>query len=675
MQNIRAILVYLAIVGALLAAVVAVALLAWPWAVAAAMWPAENAVRAYEQMAAHGFVRWIQSGQAVDWYGWGAWWRHGPWPRVHQLTTHATHWRRVLAVTAVEGFLVASLLTLSPLRKLWPVLWFVMGRVGHLKPGRTHGTARWGGTWGLRPRPWWTPLYLGRRGRRWVALPWTQAVLGVLIVGLPGAGKSAALIIPNILRLGGNGLSRLLIRLGVILLPSIVVTDPKGEIRRLTAPWLRRLGYEVRVVDLLVDGTDTTDATDSYNPLAHCRDGHIEDIQRLADVWVANSGTERAGYSGDTAFWDLTLRELLVASIAHKNAAARARGEQAATLAAVFTFLRQDSTLISEELEDSVAAARVSYERFMRRLKEDPRLEASIFIGAGLRGQVFDIAAARAHTGHDALGDFRVLGRKARRPVALFATPTPGQEQTLRPLLASLFTQLLDALTDEANHNGSRRNALTRPVLAWLDEAGTIGKVAGLADAANRLRSAGVVLILSVQQVIQLRRTYGEDEARELAGACQARIVFSGVDHADAQWLSEAVGETTVVQEQRTASRKREHFWTDAGSISRSETRRSLIDPDELRRMATGRAIVEIANRHPFPIRTVEWWRVRGLLPFSRPLKRRAGIAVAGDGRAQEAPPAPAPAVLSTPRSYNGRVPFVRERPVHAVEYDFEVLS
>ncbi len=141
MQNIRAILVYLAIMGALVAAVVAGALFAWPWAVAAAMWPAENAVRAYEQVAAHGLVTWIQAKQNVDWYGWVAWWRHGPWPRVHQLGTRTTHWNRVLVVCAAETLLVGSLLTLSPLRKIWPTLWFVMGRMGHLRPGRTHGTA------------------------------------------------------------------------------------------------------------------------------------------------------------------------------------------------------------------------------------------------------------------------------------------------------------------------------------------------------------------------------------------------------------------------------------------------------------------------------------------------------------------------------------------------------
>ena len=416
--------------------------------------------------------------------------------------------------------------------------------------------------------------------------------------------------------------------------------------------------------------------TDGYNPLAHCRDGHVEDIQRLAEVWVANSGTERAGYSGDTPFWDLTLQELLVAAIAHKNAATRARGGQAATFADVFTFLRQAPAAIAEELEESVTAARVSCERFMAHLAKDPRLEGSVFVGAGLRGHVFDIAAARAHTAHDTFsGEFRALGRKSHRPVALFVTPTPSRERTLAPLLASLFTQLFDALVDEATHNGTRRKGLTRLVIAWLDEAGTIGQVAGLIDGANRWRSTGLVPIVSIQQVRQLVDTYGE-RAHTLAGALQTHVYFSGVEHDDARWLSEALGEATVAQEQRTASRQRRHFFTDQGSISKMETRRSLLDADELRRMPKGRAIVEIANRYPIPIRTVPWFRVRGLLPVSRPLARRAGAAAAvWSGRDADRDGGVSSPLSPGAQPYHGRVPHVRERPVHAVAWDFEVTT
>jgi len=662
MQNVRALLVYLVIVAVSLAIVAAVALYGWAYAVTLALYPANNLVRIYEAIVAHGAVAWIRAGHTLHtWVPWRWWWGSGPRARLHYLTDPTPHAVRVRWVLAVEGVLVASTLTLSPLRRLWGPLWFVMGRVGHLRPGTTHGSAHWGTTRGLWPRPWWTPVVLGRRGGRWVGLPWSQAILGVLIVGLPGAGKSTALIIANILRLGGNPLARLLIRLGIVTLPSVVVTDPKGEIHDLTAGWLRKRGYDVVRIDLL--GRDT----DSYNPLAHCRPDHVEDIQRLARVWVANSGTDRAGFSGDTPFWDLTLQELLVASIAHKNAVARAHGQQAATLAEVFTFLRQDPAAIAEELEDSVAAARVSYERFMKHLSKDPRLEGSVFVGAGLRGQVFDIAAARAHTRTDTLGDFRVLGRQARRPIALFTSPTPGQEDTLRPLLSCLFTQLLDALTDEANHNGSARKQLTRPVLGWLDEAGTIGAVAGLADGLNRLRGAGVALVISVQQLVQLELIYGE-EWRAIAGGTQTHVLFAGVDHDDARRLSEALGETTVVQEQRTASRRREHFWTDAGSIQRSETRRSLLDPDELRRMGRNHAIVEVANRRPFPIKTVPWFRVRSTLRLRKPLKARASTPPVARPDAATVPIGPAP------RAYNGRVPYVRERPVQAVEWDSEVM-
>lgn len=108
MQNLRAILVYLLILTAILAALLTAALLGWPWLVAAAMWPAENAVRLYERATAHGLTAWVQHGSHVNWYPWSAWWRHGPSYRVHELLAHGAHQNRVLAVVLVEAAMVAG---------------------------------------------------------------------------------------------------------------------------------------------------------------------------------------------------------------------------------------------------------------------------------------------------------------------------------------------------------------------------------------------------------------------------------------------------------------------------------------------------------------------------------------------------------------------------------------
>jgi len=85
--------------------------------------------------------------------------------------------------------------------------------------------------------------------------------------------------------------------------------------------------------------------------------------------------------------------------------------------------------------------------------------------------------------------------------------------------------------------------------------------------------------------------------------------------------------------------------------------------------MGRNHAIVEIANRRPFPIKTVPWFRVRSTLKLRKTLKARAGTAPV------ERPDAPAVPVGPAPRAYNGRVPYARERPVQAVEWDSEVMA
>jgi len=65
MQNVRALLVYLVIVAATLSIVAAVALYGWAYAVTLALYPANNLVRIYEAIVAHGAVAWIRAGHTL----------------------------------------------------------------------------------------------------------------------------------------------------------------------------------------------------------------------------------------------------------------------------------------------------------------------------------------------------------------------------------------------------------------------------------------------------------------------------------------------------------------------------------------------------------------------------------------------------------------------------------
>ncbi|NHM29003.1 type IV secretory system conjugative DNA transfer family protein [Desulfofundulus sp. TPOSR] len=125
-----------------------------------------------------------------------------------------------------------------------------------MKPGdATHGSARWAVKadlarvcdFGFGPG-----IILGAFGSRPVRIPvkpktWMNK--HVLVVGAPGSGKSRGYVRPNIFAA---------VRAG----ESVIVTDPKGELYRDMAAWLRTKGYAVRVLNLV-----RMEESDRWNPL------------------------------------------------------------------------------------------------------------------------------------------------------------------------------------------------------------------------------------------------------------------------------------------------------------------------------------------------------------------------------------------------------------------------
>ena len=86
----------------------------------------------------------------------------------------------------------------------------------------------------------------------------------VLVLGVPGSGKSRGHVLPNLMEMDG----------------SFLILDPKGELYRTAAGMLRRRGYSVRCLDF----EDPMCSPDTYNPLMHIHSD--DDILRLSELLV-----------------------------------------------------------------------------------------------------------------------------------------------------------------------------------------------------------------------------------------------------------------------------------------------------------------------------------------------------------------------------------------------------
>lgn len=480
--------------------------------------------------------------------------------RVRRIT------RSELVVFAV-GLIALLLRTVG--RGLWFALMLLVMRRRE-RPSTSHGSARWANAaelTPLRPRPGHADLVVGRIGRRLVAIPEPAQYEHLLLVAPTGAGKTSGVILPNLLAEPGTR--------------SLVITDPKRELLRKSGPAVRaRYGPEnVWVLDFL----DPT-LSRGYNPLAYVTDAATADL--FAQTWVRNTGESK------DAFWSNAARTLIGAAALHLVATE----EITPPLIALMDLLCSNpAEVVSATLADSpVPEVRRLARGFLANMAKNERLLGSVFTELPPRFTCLNLPEVRAVTGTNEIA----FAQLARQPTALYLALDPQHSRTLAPLTACFFLHFFTTLTSIAKRVPS--GALPVPVLAYLDEFGTVGHIPEFASRMATVRSAGIGCLLVVQDLAQLTKAYGAEDADTILSNATTKMCLGRVTHDDAEYFSKLAGTTTVYSANRSASRPLLMPWADRGNRGIGESQRALITPDELRTM---RDEVFIVAGHQHPIR------------------------------------------------------------------------
>ncbi len=574
--------------------------------------------------------------------------RLGGWPRVRWLlwkdrlaTLREPLWRHKEMAWALG--LGGGALLLVLLRASWGLLgwvWFLVRGIGRLTPGTSAGSARWATAREARRdySPRWPvlrrlgvlrrepPFVIGRVGGRRLWLSGKRQGLNILALGVPGEGKTAATVIPGLLRETGA--------------LSVFSSDPKGECWAVAGRVLAARGYTVRRLDFL----DPTGAGAHYNPLAHLHTP--DDALVFAQGWIF--ATREQGEEGGSAeFWDGTAALMIVAGALHLNHIYRERTGQAAPLAALPALFSGDSyealeeTLLHSPCQDAQDAAR----GFLVGLKMHGKLGGAVLVGLVVNFTALANPAIAATTATDDL-DFTAMGRTDTAPLAVFVILTPHKETVLCPLTSCLFMQMFAALMDEGNTRP--RNMLARPVMGYLDEIGTVARIRGLPDDLARLRAAGVGMLLACQDTIQLDRLYTPEGRRTITTTCQTHLVFSGVGQEDVAWVSQRLGTTTVVGGGASAGRNREQLLVGQGGHNRAEVGRPLMFPEEIQQLPEGWLIANALHARPVLVRALPWFKDRALRRLVARQTKRAAVITAAAAQQQPQPLQPAQPVRDT---------------------------
>ncbi|MFF3689950.1 type IV secretory system conjugative DNA transfer family protein [Streptomyces sp. NPDC002187] len=167
-------------------------------------------------------------------------------------------------------------------------------------------------------------------------------------------------------------------------------------------------------------------------------------------------------------------------------------------------------------------------------------------------------------------------------------------------IIAAAADAVMRAAVLQAERDGGRLDA---PLLAILDEAANVCKIADLPDLYSHLGSRGVIPITILQSYRQGVRVWGEAGMDALWSAATIKLVGSGIDDADfADKLSRLVGDHDV----RTVSVSTSQ---SGKSTSVSMRQERVLPADAIRAMPKGSALLLATGVRPALLDLKPWYR------------------------------------------------------------------
>ncbi len=570
--------------------VVAAVTLWYQTAYDAVAWPAANglsALRATQAWARHGYHGLAPT---IHTSTWAFWMRHGAAWRY--ATLHSRSGAPVRAAIPLElGGVLGFLL-------LFAVFILIGRRKRALDPTRanTYGGARWQ-TWDeltrRRARPGDMVLGTARRGLRRITIGVRSALLleGVAIDAPTGLGKSNAFFKTQLLEPDPD--------------VDYVATDNKGDGWNQTAAAMSRT-HDVYRLDMQNPANSVT-----WAPLALVRTpAKVEDWAR---AWLHNS--KPADSAPPQPYFEQAVLLLMAAGVMHVHAVAAAAGRPSGTLDELLALLLQPNVeAIEKALKKGPSGAETGpAAQFLGLIAEHRDLRSSIPSGLAPRLSALADPAIKAVVGGQGTLDLDRLGRTERRPVALYIV-IPAGDDTLRPLVAALFTTMFTVLLDRARTlpNGE----LAREVRMLLDEFGTMGAIPHAPKWFNICRQPRISRVLSFQSFSQLVDDYGELGAKAIIDSCNVLAWLGGTRGDDAKWASDALGHRTVLAHGEGDSAAPGALFgrrPERDSRSASEAGVPLLFPDDLAASSRRRVVAIAREARPMDLRTRPMWSVRAM--------------------------------------------------------------
>ena len=449
--------------------------------------------------------------------------------------------------------------------------------------GVEHGSARWGDVHQICKRyadkEYTHNLLLTQNFRMSQEVYKHQRNLNVLVAGGSGAGKSRTYAVPNILQCSqaeskkGGGCS-------------IVVTDPKGELLRKTGGLLERMGYEVRVFDLI-----NPDTSFCYNPFCYVHDD--KDVLKLINNLIRN--TTPKGSQASDPFWEKSETALLQALMLYLLHEAPPEEQNFPMIMEML-----GSAQVKEEDEEYQSPLDILFERLEMRKPDSIAVKQyqiykqaagktakSILISVGVRLAAFNLKEIANLTCTDEL-DLASIGEKK---VALFCC-IPDADTSLNYLVGMIYSNLFQTLYYVADRKYGGR--LPVPVHCIMDEWPNVALPDDFDKILATMRSRAISCSIIIQNMAQMKALF-KDSWESLLGNCDEFLYLGGNEKEGHKYISELLGKETLDTNTYGQTKGRNGSY----STNYQQTGRELFTPDEIRLLDNRKAILFVRGERP----------------------------------------------------------------------------
>lgn len=449
--------------------------------------------------------------------------------------------------------------------------------------GVEHGSARWGDVHQICKRyadkEYTHNLLLTQNFRMSQEVYKHQRNLNVLVAGGSGAGKSRTYAVPNILQCSqaeskkGGGCS-------------IVVTDPKGELLRKTGGLLERMGYEVRVFDLI-----NPDTSFCYNPFCYVHDD--KDVLKLINNLIRN--TTPKGSQASDPFWEKSETALLQALMLYLLHEAPPEEQNFPMIMEML-----GSAQVKEEDEEYQSPLDILFERLEMRKPDSIAVKQyqiykqaagktakSILISVGVRLAAFNLKEIANLTCTDEL-DLASIGEKK---VALFCC-IPDADTSLNYLVGMIYSNLFQTLYYVADREYGGR--LPVPVHCIMDEWPNVALPDDFDKILATMRSRAISCSIIIQNMAQMKALF-KDSWESLVGNCDEFLYLGGNEKEGHKYISELLGKETLDTNTYGQTKGRNGSY----STNYQQTGRELFTPDEIRLLDNRKAILFVRGERP----------------------------------------------------------------------------